>query len=201
MPATTEEFMFEAPTRAAKKSITSALRRASVLLCLLSVGCGNVPSLMENTPPRVDVIEKFGASANYRVIDKFSFTRAEVKYPASPGFHRIGIGEFLVGELLTALGDRQVDGAQLKQFDVGCENSSMILPHAICRGSYRIDVFFNGRMHTLSGRVGDLDIGNVRVRDAFLTPTQADDSFHKQIAPLLDALSRSLQTNIAAELR
>jgi len=174
---------------------------ATSMICVLGLsGCANPPTSLGKVPPREDFIAKYGRTPNYNAVDKFSFTQAEVLYPASGGHHRIGVGDFLLGEVFDIFEQRPMQLVRLLRFKSQCDPSGLFAPHAICATAYEIEMD-DGQRSFVQSTISAVDVGNIRVRqDPFLLVLPiviGDDFFQRQIGPLLEAIKADLRQKLA----
>lgn len=164
-------------------------------------GCANPPTTLGKVPARINVVEKYGNAPAYTAVDKFSFLQADVEYPASGGHHRINIGDFLLGEVFEAVQGKEITSLRLVSFKSQCNNGSVILPRAMCKTDWVMDVSANGVNKRIVSSLPVIDIGNVHVRqDQFmLIPiVKGDDFFQGQIGPLLKMISTDVVEKLVA---
>lgn len=170
---------------------------AILTLAAALTACGNFPTAMGKVPPRVNIAAAFGDSRNYDAIDKYSFVQAELEYPADNGHHRIAIGDYLLAEVFDILKDREVRSLRLVEFRARCNYSGSFMPHALCEVTYKIDIR-ETENRLVEGKLGPIDIGGVRARQSglLITVTLGDDSFQKQVSPVLQAIGADLRAKL-----
>lgn len=163
------------------------------------VGCANPPTTLGKVPARINIVEEYGGEPLYNAIDKFSFMQAEIEYPASGGHHRINIGDFLLGEVFKAVEGKDITNLRLTKFKSQCNNSSVVLPRALCKTDWEIVVNSKGVSKQITSSIPIVDVGNVHVRqDQFmLMPiVKGDDFFQGQIGPLLQKISDDVMSRL-----
>lgn len=172
-----------------------------VVACAVLVGCANFPTGMGKVPPRLNIAEVFGESPNYEAVDKYSFIQAEIEYPASGGAHRIGVGDYLLAEVFDSLKGRRIEQLRLLQFSARCKPSRMFAPTALCEVSYKM-VIREGESRIIESTLAPVDIGGIRVRDsgALALVSLGDAYFHKQVSPLLQAITDDMRAKLQKAL-
>jgi hypothetical protein len=90
-----------------RNRLTLVLNATSLAaVALFTSGCANSPTSLGRVVPRANIVATYSASPNYETVDKYSFTQAEVLYPASQGHHRVSVGDYLLAEVFELLGTR-----------------------------------------------------------------------------------------------
>lgn len=183
------------------------LRISRSLLFVSSVlmfsGCANTPTSLGKVPPRFPIVATYGSTPSYAAVDKFSFTQAEVLYPASSGHHRISIGDYLIAEVLEILKTKNVVGLALLRFEAPCEPSGVFLPRVLCSVNYQLELNTGSKRSLLSGSISKVDIGNLKAKNTelFLMPISlGDDYFQNELTPLLKAIVSDLESKLVSEL-
>jgi hypothetical protein len=193
---------FEATLEVTLKNLALNLI-ASVIVAAAATGCANPPTTLGKVPARNNIVLKYGQTAAYAAVDKFSFLAAEVEYPATGGRHKINIGDFLLGEVLETVQGKEIGEVRLTEFKSQCNRSSVVFPHAICRTTWRINIVSRGMNIDVASSIPEIDIGPVRVRqDQFLLfpIVIGDDFFQGQIGPLLRAIADDISTKIGSAI-
>lgn len=166
-------------------------------------GCANTPTSLGKVPPRFPIVATYGSTPSYAAVDKFSFTQAEVLYPASSGHHRISIGDYLLAEVLEILRTSKVAGVALVRFEAPCEPSSVLLPRVLCSVNYQVELHTGSKRSLLSGSISKVDIGQMKAKSSelfFMPVTLGDDYFQNELTPLLNAIVADLRPKLTSEL-
>jgi hypothetical protein len=170
-------------------------------VALLASGCANSPTSLGRVVPRTNIVATYSASPNYETVDKYSFTQAEVLYPASQGHHRISVGDYLLAEVFELLGTRPVKSLRLLEFTARCNPSGLFMPRVIRDVGYKIELLAQNKT-LIVGSLKGLDIGNqvVKQDQFFLVPVSVGDQFFQnQIAPVLGAAVADMRAKLSAQ--
>lgn len=171
-------------------------------VCLALSACANAPVSLGKVTPRSPVVATYGDSPLYAATDKYSFSQAEITYPAGGGHHTIQVGDFLLGEVLRTLTKthRIVSLLRLDRFSSTCDASGVFLPTALCTTSYSISFTEEGVQRTIRSELEPIDIGHLRVRqDGLLGIVIGDDFFQEQIAPVLNSVVRDFESQLGTK--
>lgn len=167
-----------------------------LLAALLASGCVNNPSSLGRVPPRTNIVATYSASPSYDAVDKYSFTQAEILYPARQGHHRIAIGDYLLSDIFEILGSHPVKLLRLLSFSARCNPSGIFMPHVICDVDYRMEV--HGREKSIiEGQLTKVDIGN---QVALMPIVVSDEFFQNQVSPLLRATSADIRKKLSTHI-
>lgn len=172
-----------------KNNLILAVVITSTALC----GCANPPTTLGKVPARNNIVEKHSETKNYNSIDKYSFNQADVEYQTSGGYHKINIGDFLLGEVLDNLKNSEIESGKLIFFKSQCSYDRIFVPNLICDTSYQLSLKYKGDKIVLNETLPKINIGSPRVSEGqfFLAPI-GFDFFQEQISPVLKSISKSL---------
>lgn len=172
-----------------------------VITMISILGCANTPTSLGKIASRANIAATYGNSINYNAVDKYSFAQAEVELAASGGYHKIQVGDFLLGEVFAALEAKSFELARLNSFKSQCNNDGVFLPHFLCVSTYSMQVVQQGKLISIEGTTAPIDIGNSMVKQDALFGfpiVVGDDVFHNKITPVLQALAKDIKEKISA---
>lgn len=178
---------------------------AAINFAAILSGCvSNAGRQMRALPTSRPLLSHVGEAA-FDSADKWSFTQAVVRYPASGSPHLIPVGDYLL-EQMVAIGDRHggVTNISVRKFDstsrIGFGLSGRHLATLDALIAYRR----NGSDRVFHFTVTDVDVGAVIADDKSVIPFTSyghveDERFHTGVKRLLAAMLAAFDAELGSD--